>query len=88
MEVIGVWAFVALNVRTILVENTWFSGHQSVVIKNLDFIKNDGLDNWLKEQKARWSCSGCGLNISWYDEKCGSCGSKVFNCKNEEAELE
>ena len=58
--------------------------HHSVVIKNLDFIKNHGLDNWLREQKARWSCPGCGFNISWYDEKCGNCGSKVF----EEAELE
>lgn len=62
--------------------------HHSIVIKNLDFIKDHGLDNWLREQKARWSCPGCGLYFSWYDEKCGNYGSKVFNCKDEEAELE
>jgi DNA-directed RNA polymerase subunit RPC12/RpoP len=39
------------------------------------------------EQKARWSCSRCGANYSWYGDKCPSCGSKVFSCEDEEAVL-
>jgi len=62
--------------------------YNSVVLKNLDFINDHGLDNWLREQKARWSCPGCGLYFSLYDEKCGNCGSEVFNCIDEETELE
>ncbi|MDK2879301.1 MAG: hypothetical protein PWR06_2017 [Thermoanaerobacteraceae bacterium] len=62
--------------------------HHSVVIKNLDFIKKHGVEYWLREQKSRWSCPECGLNFSWYSEKCGNCGSKLFNCIDEEANLE
>jgi hypothetical protein len=62
--------------------------HHSAVLKNLDFISEKGWDMWLKEQKARWSCSKCGTRFSWYDKTCKSCGGKLYNCEDEEKDLQ
>ncbi len=61
--------------------------HHSVVLKNLETIKGMGLNAWLLEQKKRWSCPGCGARFTWYDEVCRKCGVKLYNCRDEEADL-
>jgi predicted RNA-binding Zn-ribbon protein involved in translation (DUF1610 family) len=58
--------------------------HHSSVIANLDGIRDRGLKVWLAEQKERWACPHCGSGFTWYDEKCRSCGKRVFNCVSEE----
>lgn len=58
--------------------------HHSVIFKNLETIKNKGVESWLKEQKSRWSCSECGTSYTWYDNVCPQCGSTVYNCIHEE----
>lgn len=62
--------------------------HHSVVLKNLKSVKEKGLDYWLKEQRERWQCTNCGSRFTWYDEKCNNCGETLYNCENEEKDLE
>lgn len=62
--------------------------HHSVVLKNLRIIKENSLENWLAEQKQRWLCSNCGELFCWYDKTCKKCGNKLYNCKEEEKDLE
>ena len=58
--------------------------HHSTVIPNLDVIRKQGIENWMREQDQRWRCTECGTRFTWYDETCKSCGTKVFNCVDEE----
>jgi hypothetical protein len=57
--------------------------HHSLILKNLDRIREVGLDRWLEEQEKRWRCKECGEPFSWYDETCGNCGAKLYNCRDE-----
>jgi predicted RNA-binding Zn-ribbon protein involved in translation (DUF1610 family) len=61
--------------------------HHSVVLKNLETIKEKGLDVWLEEQRARWTCPACGARFTWYDEKCPECGAETYDCRAEERDL-
>lgn len=62
--------------------------HHSIVLHNLRKLKEKGINNWLKEQEIRWSCSECGEKYSWYDNKCSNCSSSIRNCIDDEKELE
>jgi len=57
--------------------------HHSIIFQNLNFIKENGIEAWLKSQKERWSCSECGMRFSWYDKKCSKCGQPVKSCKED-----
>jgi predicted RNA-binding Zn-ribbon protein involved in translation (DUF1610 family) len=61
--------------------------HHSIVLKNLKTIQQQGVQKWLAEQKKRWSCSNCGERFCWYDKTCKKCGSKLYNCQDEEKDL-
>lgn len=61
--------------------------HHSVVLKNLDSIREKGINKWLEEQETRWSCPGCGMKFSWYDKVCKKCGEKLYSCEDEEKDL-
>ena len=61
--------------------------HHSAVLKNLKTIKEKGLDAWLEEQRARWTCPGCGTRFTWYDVKCPECGAETYDCRAEERDL-
>jgi hypothetical protein len=66
-------------------EDKW--AHHSAVIKNLDRLKEIGLEAWLAEQDARWRCGACGARFDWYDEKCPDCGAETRDARAEEKEL-
>jgi len=57
--------------------------HHAVILKNMDRIKEIGLDDWLKEQKKRWSCERCETETSWYAKVCKCCGAELINCDKE-----
>jgi hypothetical protein len=61
--------------------------HHSIVLRNLDHIGRHGLEQWLEEQRARWSCPNCGVGFTWYDKVCKGCGNGVYNCKDEESDI-
>lgn len=48
------------------------------ILENLQMIKNEGIQNWLKQQKERWSCSTCQIRLNWRETACPECG-KVAN---------
>lgn len=62
--------------------------HHSVVLKNLERMREIGLQPWLSEQKSRWSCPNCGQAHSWYDESCKECGAELYSCRDEEKEFD
>jgi len=48
--------------------------HRKEYLPNLSKIREMGVQEWVKKEKERWSCSQCGRPISWYDAKCPGCG--------------
>jgi hypothetical protein len=40
---------------------------------NLEYIKKNDKEKWLKAQRKEWTCKVCGSAIKWYQKKC-SCG--------------
>lgn len=61
--------------------------HHSVVLRNLERIRDTGPEAWLASEAARWSCPGCSRRFSWYEERCGVCGSALYNSVEEEKDL-
>jgi predicted RNA-binding Zn-ribbon protein involved in translation (DUF1610 family) len=61
--------------------------YRLLAAKNLNDIRGKGQQTWLKEQKARWTCPGCGTRFSWKDEACPKCGKQVYTCKKEAQSL-
>ena len=61
--------------------------HHSSVLKNLETIREKGVDEWLKEQEKRWSCPECGKGFTWYDSKCEACGAGLYDCRAEDKDL-
>ena len=61
--------------------------HHSTIFKNLERIKEIGPEEWLEEQKRRWSCPECGTRFGWYSEKCSDCGAESYNAVSEERDL-
>jgi hypothetical protein len=56
--------------------------HCKVMFKNLDTLKEKGLNYWLEEQRKKWSCPGCGAPFTWYQEKCTKCGRELTSIKD------
>ena len=50
--------------------------HHWTMETNLEFIKKNGLEKWLENQKKEWSCQSCAKRIYWYQKEC-SCGRKL-----------
>lgn len=61
--------------------------HHSIALHNLGVMRKSGVEAWVAEQKTRWSCPQCGERFSWYDERCGQCGSALRNCRDDEREI-
>lgn len=61
--------------------------HHSAVFSNLAKIREKGVETWLREEKERWACTGCGTRFTWYDETCTECGGDLYSCVNEEEDL-
>ncbi|MFX0091032.1 MAG: DUF3795 domain-containing protein [Candidatus Hodarchaeota archaeon] len=45
--------------------------------ENLEYIKKNGLNNWLETQEQRWKCPQCGEKFSWYETTCEKCGNTL-----------
>lgn len=51
--------------------------HHATIITNLLRIREIGLQNWLDEQKARYSCKNCGARTGWSFTVCENCGNAI-----------
>ena len=43
------------------------------LIENLNYIENNGLDQFLKRQRIKYKCSKCGDTICIHNKKCYTC---------------
>ncbi len=50
--------------------------HHWTMQPNLEYIKEKGKEQWLKDQKDQWSCKSCGAEVMWYQKMCG-CGQQL-----------
>jgi hypothetical protein len=61
--------------------------HHSVLLHNLGRIRRLGTEQWLADERARWSCPQCGASFTWYEEVCRVCGTELYDCRDEERKL-
>ncbi len=58
--------------------------HHSIVLYNLACIERQGIAQWLRDQKDRWSCHACKAAFSWYEQTCSNCSETLYSCIEEE----
>ncbi len=46
--------------------------------KNLNAVRDQGLEVWLADQKKRWTCGTCGKGFGYGDKQCPSCSGKIL----------
>ena len=46
------------------------------MIENLEYIRDNGIRKFMKNEDARWACSRCGGTICVHDGFCIECGRK------------
>ncbi|MEJ2053661.1 MAG: DUF3795 domain-containing protein [Calditrichaceae bacterium] len=51
--------------------------HMSM-LENLSVIRDSGMDEFLRQQKKKWTCPGCGFVISAHRNNCPNCGLQIF----------
>jgi ribosomal protein S27AE len=47
------------------------------MIENLEYIRDNGIDKFLKKQEEKYQCSKCGGVICVHNGKCYSCGKQI-----------
>jgi len=57
--------------------------HRTLGLRNLMQLKETKIDDWLRQQKKRWTCLSCGKKLHWYSDKCPKCGTMFFNATQE-----
>jgi uncharacterized OB-fold protein len=47
------------------------------MVENLAYIKNQGLEKFLKNEEERWKCKVCGSGLSVHRDFCLRCKAEV-----------
>ena len=56
--------------------------HRMSMIENLEYVRDNGINQFLVKEKERWKCPGCGGVICCHNGICFNCGlSKLKNNK-------
>jgi hypothetical protein len=61
--------------------------HIAVIFRNMEGVKESGIENWIKDQDNRWRCPQCGASFTWYQETCNQCGRELESIKDYKREL-
>jgi ribosomal protein S27AE len=48
------------------------------MIENLNFIKENGMDAFIAQEKERWTCAACGGMVCVHRGYCSECGMVKF----------
>lgn len=51
--------------------------YKTSIIANLTYIKENGLDIFIKQDEKKWICSNCGSKLCIHKDSCPVCGCKV-----------
>lgn len=54
-------------------EKSYKKRYQTSLIENSEFVKKQGLEIFMVEQKAKYTCSKCGGIIAMHDKECSEC---------------
>jgi hypothetical protein len=58
-------------------DNRYKTKYYMSMIENLEYIKNSGINNFLDNEKIRWTCNECGGTICVHKGRCYSCGKII-----------
>lgn len=58
-------------------EKSYNKRYQASLMENSAFVKEDGLDKFMEQQKIIYSCYKCGGIISIHDRECSECQEKM-----------
>ena len=58
-------------------DNRYRKNYGMSMIENLAFIKNHGLEKFLKSEEDKWKCKVCGSGLSVHRKFCLNCKSEV-----------
>ncbi len=58
-------------------DNRYRKNYQMSVLDNLEFINKHGINEFIKDQYKKYSCSKCGRLISIHNRKCFNCDTVV-----------
>lgn len=58
--------------------------HLKAMVVNQKHIKDNGLEKWLDDQKAKWACPQCGAIFAWYTQVCKNCHTDLRGVKDYE----
>lgn len=58
--------------------------HLKATVVNQKYIKDNGLERWLEDQKTKWACPKCGAKFAWYSQECKKCKKDLKGIKDYE----
>ena len=56
--------------------------HTKVMFRNINMLKEMGVEQWVKDQERRWRCPQCGAPFTWYQDTCTTCGLELEPVKD------
>ena len=65
--------------RLIQLDKRYRTKYSMSMIDNLNNINQFGIREFIKSEKLRWACSGCGGVINVHKKVCSECGVKDIN---------
>lgn len=63
------------------IDKRYRSLYRMSMIENLEFIKKNGINQFLEKEKERWKCPNCGGVISCHNGICFDCGLDILKNK-------
>ena len=61
--------------------------HRALGLRNLEQLRQISIEEWLRQQEKRWTCSQCCKDLHWYAEKCPDCGTEFIDATREAKSL-
>jgi hypothetical protein len=58
-------------------DKRYLTRYSMSMIENLENIKKSGIEEFLKNEKIRWTCTECGGTICVHKGYCYNCGRKI-----------
>jgi hypothetical protein len=59
--------------RLVKLDNRYSAKYHTSLLGNLEYIRENGLDEFLRSEEERWTCKKCGGVLSIHREECPSC---------------
>jgi len=62
-------------------DQRYSTNYHMSMIANLDFIKKQGIEKFVKQQVKKWKCPACGGTISCHGGLCFKCGVEKLKAR-------